>query len=143
MSKNLGYYTYTGVTEVTAGNTLPLTNTVRQRGNCIRLRNNAIVLRSVCGCNGVENAAGYYTVSVNTTLTATEAGTITVSLYQDGSLVQGAMQSATVAAENNIQNFSFTAPVRVFCGQGESTLTVYVNSQNVNTMNVAVEVVKE
>nr|DAE06073.1 MAG TPA: hypothetical protein [Siphoviridae sp. ctsxw88] len=143
MSKNLGYYTYTGVTEVTAGNTLPLTNTVRQRGNCIRLRNNAIVLRSVCGCNGIENAAGYYTVSVNTTLTATAAGTITVSLYQDGSLVQGAVQSATVAAENNIQNFSFTAPVRVFCGQGESTLTVYVNSQNVNTMNVAVEVVKE
>lgn len=143
MSKNLGYYTYTGVTEVTAGNTLPLTNTVRQRGNCIRLRNNAIVLRSVCGCNGIENAAGYYTVSVNTTLTATAAGTITVSLYQDGSLVQGAVQSATVAAENDIQNFSFTAPVRVFCGQGESTLTVYVNSQNVNTMNVAVEVVKE
>lgn len=144
MSKNLGYYTYTGVTEVTAGNTLPLTNTVRQRGNCIRLRNNAIVLRSVCGCDGTrENAAGYYTVSVNTTLTATEAGTITVSLYQDGALVPGAVQSATVAAANNIANLSFTAPVRVFCGQGESTLTVYVNSQNVNTMNVAVEVVKE
>ena len=58
MSKNLGYYTYTGSTEVTAGNTLPLTNTVRQRGNCIRLRNNAVVLRSMCACNGGEQAVG-------------------------------------------------------------------------------------
>lgn len=143
MSKNLGYYTYTGSTGVTAGNTLPLTNTVRQRGNCIRLRNNAVVLRSMCACNGGEQAVGYYDVSVNATLSATAEGTVTVSLYQDGNLVPGAFQTSTVAAENNLVNFGFTAPVRVFCGQSESTLTIYVNGQNVSTLNVAITVEKE
>lgn len=44
MAKALGYYTYTGTTEVGAGETLPITNTIRQYGNCIRLANNAVVL---------------------------------------------------------------------------------------------------
>lgn len=140
MSKSLGYYTFTGVQEVAAGSTLPLTNTVRQYGRCIRLNNNAIALRSACGC--MDNASGYYSVSVNATLTASAEGQVTVSLYQDGNLVPGAVQT-TSAAENGIVNFGFTAPVRVFCGQNESILTVYVNGQQVNTMNVAVEVVKE
>lgn len=82
MAKALGYYTYTGTTEVGAGETLPITNTIRQYGNCIRLANNSVVIRSsACPCNA-ESVCGYYTVSVNTTLTASAAGTVTVSLYQ-------------------------------------------------------------
>lgn len=142
MSKALGYYTYTGVQEVEAGNILPLTNTVRQFGSCIRLKNNTIVLKNACSCYNGERAAGYYSVSVNATLTASEEGQVTVSLYQDGNLVPGAVQTSS-AAENGIVNFGFTAPVRVYCGQGESTLSVYLNSQKVNTMNVAVKVTKE
>lgn len=65
-----------------AGETLPITNTIRQYGNCIRLANNSVVIRSTaCPCNA-ESVCGYYTVSVNTTLTASAAGTVTVSLYQ-------------------------------------------------------------
>lgn len=142
MARAMGYYTYTGVQEVAAGNILPLTNTIRQYGQCIRLNGNSIKLRSSCGCNGVDRAAGYYTVSVNATLTASAVGPVTVSLYQDGNLVPGAVQTSSAAADG-IVNFGFTAPVRVFCNQSESTLTVYVNGQQVNTMNVAVEVVKE
>lgn len=143
MAKSLGYYTYTGVQEVAAGSVLPLVNTVRQYGNCIRLRNNSIALVGSCSCNGTsERAAGYYTVSVNATLTASAEGAVTVSLYQDGQLVPGAVQTTTAAADG-VVNFGFTAPVRVYCGRSESVLSVYVNSQNVNTMNVAVEVVKE
>lgn len=62
--------------------------------------------------------------------------------YQDGQLVPGAMQTVTAAADGII-NFSLTVPVRVFCGQSESVLTIYSRGQNVNTMNVAIEVVKE
>lgn len=43
MAKALGYYT--GTTEVGAGETLPITNTIRQYGNCIRLANNSVVIR--------------------------------------------------------------------------------------------------
>lgn len=143
MAKALGYYTYTGTTEVGAGETLPITNTIRQYGNCIRLANNAVVIRSsACPCN-IESVCGYCTVSVNTTLTASAAGAVTVSLYQDGQLVPGAVQSATAAAANDLMNFSITAPIRVYRGQLSSKLQIYVNSQQVNTMNVAVEVVKE
>lgn len=142
MAKSLGYYTFTGVQEVQAGNILPLTNTIRQFGRCIRLRNNTVVLKNANCCDSNERAAGYYTVSVNATLTASAEGQVTVSLYQDGNLVPGAVQTSS-AAENGIVNFGFTAPVRVFCGQGESILSIYVNGQTVNTMNVAMEVVKE
>lgn len=142
MARAMGYYTYTGVQEVAAGGILPLENTIRQYGQCIRLSNNVIKLRSSCGCNGVVHAAGYYTVHVNATLTASAVGQVTVSLYQDGNLVPGAVQTSSAAADG-IVNFGFTAPVRVFCNQSESTLTVYVNGQQVDTVNVAVEVVKE
>lgn len=142
MSRALGYYTYTGVQEIAAGNILPLTNTVRQFGSCIRLKDNTVVLKNVCGCYGGERAAGYYTVHVNATVTASAAGQVTVSLYQDGNLVPGAVQTSSAAA-NDIVNFGFTAPVRVYCGQGESVLSVYLNGQQVNTVNVAVEVTKE
>lgn len=57
--------------------------------------------------------------------------------------VPGAVQSATAAAANDLMNFSITAPVRVYRGQLSSKLQIYVNSQQVNTVNVAVEVVKE
>lgn len=143
MSKALGYYTYTGTTEVGAGETLPITNTVRQYGNCIRLRNNAVVIGAPCCPCVSEPACGYYTVHVNTTLVASAAGTVTVSLYQDGQLVPGAVQSATAAAANDLMNFAITAPVRVYRGQLSSKLQIYVNSQQVNTMNVAIEVVNE
>lgn len=143
MSKALGYYTYTGTTEVGAGETLPITNTIRQYGNCIRLRNNAVVIGVPCCPCVSEPACGYYTVHVNTTLVASAAGTVTVSLYQDGQLVPGAVQSATAAAANDLMNFAITAPVRVYRGQTSSKLQIYVNSQQVNTMNVAMEVVKE
>lgn len=43
----------------------------------------------------------------------------------------------------DLMNFSITAPIRVYRGQLSSKLQIYVNSQQVNTMNVAVEVVKE
>ena len=138
MSKSLGYYTYTGVQEVAAGGVLPLTNTVRQYGRNVRLNNNNVIVRGLCN----DPAAGYYNVSVNATLTASAEGTVTVSLFQDGDLVPGAVQTSS-AAENGIVNFEFTAPIRVFCGQSQSTLTLYVNGQQVNTMNVAMEVVKE
>lgn len=136
--KSLGYYNYTGTQTVTSGSTLPLTTTVRQYGNNIRLSNNSVIIQSTCN----SPCTGYYNVYVNATLTASAAGTITVSLYQDGQLVQGAMQSQTVA-NADITNFSFTAPIRVFCGQSNSTLVLYVNGQSVSTMSISLEVVRE
>lgn len=111
-------------------------------GNAIRLGNNGVIIGSAgcpCVCN---DAAGYYSVSVNTTLVASAAGPVTVTLYQDGQAVSGATQTVTAAAADSV-GIAFTAPVRVYRGQLSSKLQIYVNSQQVNTVNVAVEVVKE
>lgn len=142
MSKAIGYYTYTGATALAVGDALPLTNTVRQYGNTIRLGNNGVIIGSAgcpCVCN---DAAGYYSVSVNTTLVASAAGPVTVTLYQDGQAVSGATQTVTAAAADSV-GIAFTAPVRVYRGQASSRLQVIVTGQAVTTSNVAVEVVKE
>lgn len=138
MSKSLGYYTFSGSQSVLSGGILPLVNTVRQYGRNVTLANNGALIRSTCG----DTAAGYYNVSANATLTASAAGTVTVSLYQDGQLVPGATQTFTAAA-NGVTNFSFNAPVRVFCGQSQSTLALYVTGQTVTATNVAMTVTKE
>lgn len=111
-------------------------------GSAIRLGNNGVIIGSAgcpCVCN---DAAGYYSVSVNTTLVASAAGPVTVTLYQDGQAVSGATQTVTAAAADSV-GIAFTAPVRVYRGQVSSRLQVIVTGQAVTTSNVAVEVVKE
>lgn len=106
------------------------------------LGNNGVIIGSAgcpCVCN---DAAGYYSVSVNTTLVASAAGPVTVTLYQDGQAVSGATQTVTAAAADSV-GIAFTAPVRVYRGQVSSRLQVIVTGQAVTTSNVAVEVVKE
>lgn len=143
MSKSLGYYNFTGSQAVLADSSLPLTTTVRQFGRNIRLGNNSAVISDGCNCCGTcDRAAGYYNASVNTTLTASAAGTITVRLFQDGQPVTGAIQTATVAA-GDIYPFSFPAPVRVLCGQEQSVLTIIVSGQAVTATNVSLDVIKQ
>lgn len=106
------------------------------------LGNNGVIIGSAgcpCVCN---DAARYYSVSVNTTLVASAAGPVTVTLYQDGQAVSGATQTVTAAAADSV-GIAFTAPVRVYRGQVSSRLQVIVTGQAVTTSNVAVEVVKE
>lgn len=142
MAKALGYYTYTGSTAVATGETVPITNIVRQYGNNIRLRNNSIIIaNAACPCDA-ETVCGYYTVSVNASLVASAAGTVTVSLYQDGQLVAGAYQTVT-AAEGDTVGISFVAPIRVYRGQLSSKLQLYISGQQVTTSNIAIQVVKE
>lgn len=138
MSKALGYYTFSGEQNVLAGGTLPLTNTIRQYGKNITLNNNGVLIHNACG----EMAAGYYSVATNATITASAAGTATVTLYQDDQPVPAATQTVTTTADG-ITHFSFTAPVRVFCGQTQSTLTLRVSGQNVSVTNTAITVIKE
>ena len=140
MSRSLGYYTFTGSSSVTDGTALPLTSTVRQTGKNLSLSNNAVNIGYNCDC--ASNPAGYYTVSANVTLTASSAGTASVLLYQNGSPVPGAYQTVTTAI-SDVANFSFTAPIRVYCGQNNTTLQLMLTGQDVTATNVAIEVVKE
>lgn len=75
------------------------------------------------GTNINLRETGYYSVDVGATVSASDAGNVTLSLYQDGALV--AQGSETIAAENDLASISFPAGVKVNCS---SVLTLMVTS---------------
>ena len=75
------------------------------------------------GTNINLRETGYYKVDVGATVSATDAGNVTLALYQDGALV--AQGSETVAAANDPASISFPAGVKVNC---LSTLTLVVTA---------------
>lgn len=75
------------------------------------------------GTNINLRESGYYQIDVGATVSASDAGNVTLSLYQDGALV--AQGSATIAAANDPASISFPASVKVNCS---SVLTLVVTS---------------
>ena len=75
------------------------------------------------GTNIDLRESGYYQVDVGATVSATDAGNVTLALYQDGALV--AQGSETIAAANDPASISFPAGVKVNCS---SVLPLMVTS---------------
>lgn len=78
---------------------------------------------SVNGTNMNLNAGGYYDIVIGATVTNSEAGNVTLSLYQDGNLI--ASGSEAIAAAADPASISFPSGVVVNCN---STLTFVVTS---------------
>lgn len=75
------------------------------------------------GTNINLRESGYYQVDVSATVSASDAGNVTLALYQDGDLV--AQGSETISAANDPASISFPASVKVNCS---SVLTLVVTS---------------
>lgn len=75
------------------------------------------------GTNINLRESGYYQVDVGATVTASDAGNVTLALYQDGALM--AQGSETISAANDPASISFPASVKVNCS---SVLTLVVTS---------------
>lgn len=122
-------------TAVVANGTLPLTTTVRRRGNDINLSGNAVAIND-CGSN-------YYLVLVNATFTAPVAGVVSLNLQQNGTNVVGATASTTITtATTEIRSLSFTAIVRTFNNIGIDSLSVVNTGDAATFSNIAMEVIK-
>lgn len=138
MSCKAAIYTLNNNTQaVAAGGTIGLGSIVRRFGNnkcctpTINLSGNGIVI-SECG---------YYKVNVDITNAATAAGAVTVSLLQDGNVVES--MTTTAAAAGDSVSVSLSTPVvRVF-GCSTSTLTVVLTAGAGNVTTAAVSVVKQ
>lgn len=65
------------------------------------------------GTNINLRESGYYKIDVGATVSATAAGNVTLSMYQDGALV--AQCSETIAAANDPASISFPAGIKVNC----------------------------
>lgn len=87
-----------------------------------------------CGCscgytiqvngNNINlRAPGYYKIDVGATVTDSEAGNVTLTLYQDGNVI--AQGSEAIAAASDPANIAFPAGVKVNCN---STLTLVVTT---------------
>lgn len=133
MSCNSAIYTAnTGAQAVAVGGTLSLGSIIRRFGCGIELSGNGITL----------NAPGYYDVDVAITAIPTAAGTVTVTLFQDGAAVPGAVASATTTAAADAVSLNISALVRVLCNYSTSVLTLVLTGAASSVTNVAVVVDK-
>ena len=135
MSKAILYVASTTDQVVPVNGIISLGGVIRRYGcgDCgkpiIDLTGNAISL----------NGSGYYDVDASVVVTPTAAGTVTVTLYQDGVPVPGATASATVAAVDATVTVPIDAVVRVF-NCNTSALTVVLTGAASTVNNIAVEV---
>lgn len=131
MSKSAIYTVNTTAPTVAVNGTIPLGNTVRRYGTCIRQDGNAI---SICG-------KGYYLVTASVTASPTAAGNVTVTLLKDGVAVPGATGTATVAA-NGTTDISISCIVRNICDCGGSLVSLALTGTASVVNNAAVTVEK-
>lgn len=127
------YAVNTTSTPVIANAVVPITTIVRRYGVATNLLGNAVTL----------SEAGYYLVNVSATFTSPVAGNVAISLQDDGSNVAGATGASTITTDTTqLQTISFTAIVRVFCGQAPDALTLVNTGVAATFSNVAISVVK-
>lgn len=96
--------------------------TIQVSGNNINLRN-----------------SGYYDVVVGATVSNSDAGNVTLALYQDGQQI--ASGTETIAAANDPASISFPAGVKVNCSSA-LTLVVSATAGNPIVTNVYTTVEK-
>lgn len=137
MSKAAIYTANTNAQTVAAGGTLALGTIVRRFGNdrccnpIVNLVNNGITL----------NECGYYEVTVDVTDAPTAEGAVTVTLYQDGNPITGAVATNTAAAASDPTSVTVNAIVRVM-SCAASTITAVLTAGAGSVTNVSAAVVK-
>lgn len=132
MSCKAGLYTVnTNAQALTIGSAISPGSIVRRFGQNVNLNNDSIVI----------SGAGYYDVSAAVTITATTAGTVTVSLTKDDSVVPGAVASSLVA-QGDIVTVPINALVREFgcCCDNTSNLKFVVGGAGETISNIAIVV---
>ena len=131
------YAANTSAQTVAANGALALGTVIRRFGNdrccnpIINLVNGGVML----------GECGYYAVTVDVTDEPTDAGAVTVALYQDGSPVTGAVATNTASAASDATSVSVSAIVRVV-GCASSVLTAVLTAGSGTVTNAAISVVK-
>lgn len=77
----------------------------------------------VAGNNINLRESGYYNINIGAAVSDSDAANVTLSLYQDGTLVAQGIE--TIAAANDPANIAFPAGVKVNCA---SALTLVVTT---------------
>ena len=132
MSKSAIYTANTGAQAVPVGGTIALGGIVRRFGCAVDLNGSAVNV----------TAPGYYTANVSVTAAPTAAGTVTVTMFNNGVAVPGATASVTAASAADAVNLAFDSVVRVPCGGNSGSLSLILTGAASTVSNVAMVVEK-
>ena len=129
------YVATTTSSSVLANGVLPLSTIVRRRGCDINLSGNSVAI--------TDTGSNYYLVLVDATFTAPVAGTIALTLQQNGANVTGATASTTVTtATTEVRSLSFPAVIRTYNGAGIDSLSVINSGLAATFSNITLTVIK-
>ena len=134
MSKSALYVANTSNQIVQVDGVISPGTIIRRYGPNIGLAGNAI---QIVG-------AGYYEIDTSITVAPAAEGEVTVTVYKDGIIIQGATATETAAAAGDNVNLSISAIVREFCSccDGLSNLTFVLTGTESTVTNIAVTVEK-
>ena len=134
MAKSLIQTANSSQQNVAVNSIISLGSTLRRFGCNCRLNGNAIELVG----------EGYYTIDVNTTVTPTAAGNVTVTLYKDGVAIPSATATNSVSTVGNSTTLPITTTVRLGCKcDGSSSITVVLIEGAGVINNISARVVKQ
>lgn len=133
MSKSAMYTSNTTTQALAVGEPISLGSVIRRFGPNIKLNGESISV----------NGGGYYVVDASFTVTATTAGTVTITLLKDNVAVQGAVASASVAV-GDVVTMSIDAIIREYgcCCDNNSVLTFVLGGTAESITNASVVVEK-
>ena len=134
MSKSALYAVNTSNQEIAVDGIIAPGTIERKFGPNISLTGNAIQIAG----------AGYYEINTSITIVPTTEGEVTVTVYKDGVILQGATATETAAAAGDSVNLSISAIVREFCSccDGLSNLTFVLTGVTSTITNMAITVEK-
>ena len=134
MSKSALYVVNTSNQEVQVDGIINPGTIVRRYGPNLGLAGNAIQV----------SGPGYYELTSSITVAPTAEGEVTVTIYKDGTPLQGATATSTAAAAGDSLNLSIVTMLREFCNccEGLSNLTFVLTGTAATVTNIATTVEK-
>ena len=144
MSAGYLYSVNTTTQTLAIGDTMNVGTAVRRFG-CVRGTTTPMI--NTNGTSTTVSSCGrcpvYFNFNVDIVVAPTEAGTVTVTAYQDGNAITGAVASATTTATAQIVTLPLTFGVRLNTGTTSSNITYVLTGAASSVTNVAQSVEKE
>lgn len=144
MSCGFMYSANSATQAVAVGGTINMGTPVRRKG-CVK--GTATPVINTNGANTTLSGCGkypeYFNVSTAFVVTPNAAGTVTITVFQDGVAIPGAFASATVAAEATTVTLSIVFGVRLNCGVTSSNITYVLTGADSSVTNAVQTIEKE
>lgn len=129
MAKSAIYTTNTTSQAMAVGSAISPGTVIRRFGQNLTLVGDAINV----------NGAGYYSINASFILTATNAGTVSITLVKDGVAIPGAVASATLAV-GDVATISINSLIREFgcCCDNNSNISFILSGTAETVSNVSI-----